>query len=233
LTRRLKQLQSQVIDFFYPRVCLGCGKIGDFVCIRCENRLKRIYPPLCQRCGRPETSGTLCRECWSKQGNIDLIRSVFIFEGIIRDAVHALKYNNLRAIAGRLGRFMAEYYTENKLAADILLPVPLHESRMRQRGYNQSELLAREVSSIINVPVYTDPLVRIRNNRPQTHTANAEERRSNVRDAFKCQEGRVEGKNIVLIDDVCTTGATLEACATALKAQRAGIVLGFTLAREI
>ncbi|MGA2367713.1 MAG: ComF family protein [Dehalococcoidia bacterium] len=234
MTGWLKQLRSEVIDLFFPRECLGCGKIGGFICNSCAKKLPRIYPPLCQRCGRPETSGRYCQECWGKQNNrIDAIRSVFVFEGTIRAAIHELKYRNLRAISAILGEYMATYYRDNGLKGDCLLPVPLHEKRIRERGYNQSELLAKEIAKHIGVPVKGQLVMRVRNNMPQARTSSAEERRVNMENVFSCQGLEVAGQDIIVVDDVCTSGNTLEACATVLKAAGAKSVIGFTLAREI
>ena len=229
----LKRLQVGVVDFFFPRQCVGCGKVGDFICVSCSKHLHRLILPLCQKCGKPEPSGVYCPECWKKQSSVDVIRSVFIFEGTIRSAVHALKYQNLYAISGCLGELMARYYKEYGLTGDFLLPVPLHEKRTRDRGYNQSELLAREISKIIHVPVKQRLITRVKDTKPQARTSVAEERRKNVDSAFLCKNNEVAGKNIVVIDDVCTSGATLEACATALKTAGAKHITGFTLAREI
>ncbi|MHB8085329.1 MAG: ComF family protein [Dehalococcoidia bacterium] len=234
MTGWLKQLRSEVIDLFFPRECIGCGKIGGFICYNCAKKLPKIYPPLCQRCGRPESSGRYCKECWGKLNNrIDAVRSVFVFEGTIRAAIHELKYRNLRAISVNLGEYMATYYRDNGLKGDYLLPVPLHEKRIRERGYNQSELLAQEIAKHVKVPVNGQLLVRTRNNMPQTRTGSAEERRTNMENVFSCQSPEVAGKDIIVIDDVCTSGSTLEACANVLKAAGAKTVIGFTLAREI
>ncbi|MGA9047528.1 MAG: ComF family protein [Dehalococcoidia bacterium] len=234
MTGWLKQLRSEVIDLFFPRECIGCGKIGGFICYSCAKKLPRIHPPLCQRCGRPETSGRYCQECWGKlNSRIDAVRSVFVFEGTIRAAIHELKYRNLRTISVDLGEYMAAYYRDNGLKGDYLLPVPLHEKRIRERGYNQSELLAKEIAKHVTVPVNGQLLVRVRNNMPQARTGSAEERRANMENVFKCKSPEVAGKDIVVIDDVCTSGSTLEACAAVLKAAGAKSVTGFTLAREI
>jgi competence protein ComFC len=174
-----------------------------------------------------------CRECWGKHDHLDTIRSVFVFEGIIRRAVHELKYRNLRSIAACLSQYMADYFVEHDLAADVLLPVPMHENRMKRRGYNQSELLAGQISTMISVPVRGDLIRRGRDNKPQARTTCAEERRRNMEDAFTCISNEVSGKDIIIIDDVCTSGATLEACAAALKLKGANKISGFTLAREI
>jgi ComF family protein len=234
LTGWLKQLRNEVIDLFFPRECIGCGEIGGFICNSCAKKLSRIYPPLCKRCGRPESSGRYCHECWGKQNNrIDAVRSVFVFEGTIRTAIHELKYRNLRDISVNLGEYMAEYYRNNGLKGDCLLPVPLHEKRIRERGYNQSELLAKEIARHVEVPVKGHLVTRMRNNMPQARTSNADERRTNMENVFRCQSPEVAGKNIIIIDDVCTSGNTLESCAAVLKGAGAKSVIGFTLAREI
>jgi ComF family protein len=128
---------------------------------------------------------------------------------------------------------MADYFVEYELVADVLLPVPMHENRLQRRGYNQSELLAGQLSGMISVPVRGDLIRRVRDNKPQARTTRVEERRSNMENAFTCISNEVSGKNIIIIDDVCTSGATLEACAAALKLKGANQISGFTLAREI
>lgn len=233
MTIRLKQLQSEVIDLFFPRSCLGCGKVGGFFCTGCSQKLPRLLPPICQRCGKPESSGTYCRECWGTQNQMHAIRSVFVFEGIIRKAVHEFKYRSLRSLATPFAQYMADYFSEHMLMADVLLPVPAHENRLKRRGYNQSELLAVQISAMVSVPVRGDFIRRVRDNKPQARTTSAEERRGNMQNAFTCISDEVSGKDVMIIDDVCTSGATLEACAAVLKLKGANRVSGLTLAREI
>jgi ComF family protein len=114
----------------------------------------------------------------------------------------------------------------------MLVPVPLHPKRLRERGYNQASLLSKELGKLVGLPVEDDTLIRVKDSVPQARTRSAIERRRNVQDAFASHQ-RLEGKQILLIDDVCTTGATLDACATALKAAGAGSVWGLTVAREM
>jgi ComF family protein len=111
--------------------------------------------------------------------------------------------------------------------------VPLHPRRLRERGYNQSSLLARELAKHIDLPVIENCLIRVKQAKPQVRAGDVRERRRNVADAFVCRDAEVSGKQIILIDDVCTSGATLESCATALKNKGAMSVWGLTLAREI
>ena len=190
-------------------------------------------PPLCPGCGKPQASGILCPVCRQRQTEIDGIRSPFRFAEVIRKAVHQLKYRNLKAISPCLATLLADYLQSNPLPGEALVPVPLHPRRLRERGYNQSSLLARELGKLINLPVIEDCLIRVKEAQPQVRTATVEDRRMNVTDAFKCRNGKVRGKQIILIDDVCTSGATLESCAQALKSESVTSVWGLTLAREI
>lgn len=164
---------------------------------------------------------------------IDGIRSLFPYDGAIRQAILQFKYENVRALAAPLARLMWEYQQTQRLPADVLMPVPLHPRRLRSRGYNQSGLLAKELGRLASLPVVEGSIVRRRNTSPQAKTASVEERRRNVDGAFACRDRRVAGKQIIIIDDVCTSGATLRACAAALRAAGAASVWGLTLAREV
>jgi ComF family protein len=153
-----------------------------------------------------------------------------LFDGVLRQAIHRFKYERLAAMADPFGDMLADYWRAEQLAADWLIPVPLHPSRERDRGYNQSELLARQLARRVNVPVSSHGLRRIRATAVQM-TLNAAQRRENVAGAFECGEQRVRGKRVVIVDDVGTTGATLEACAQAVLQAGAASVMGLTLAR--
>jgi competence protein ComFC len=227
------QLQEKVVGFFFPRRCVGCGRVGDFLCDCCRQKLPQLVPPFCQKCGKPQSSGGLCSTCWRQQTDIDGIRSVFRFEGAVRQAIHELKYRNLKAISGCLATLLANYLQREPVKGEILVPVPLRPRRLRERGYNQSGLLARELGKIIALPVIDDNLWRLKDSPPQARTTTVEERRRNVRKAFACRDDKLKGGNVILIDDVCTSGATLEACAEVLKSAGAVSVWGLTLAREI
>ncbi|GAG41307.1 unnamed protein product, partial [marine sediment metagenome] len=126
-----------------------------------------------------------------------------------------------------------EYLTANPVPGETLVPVPLHQKRLRERGYNQSRLLTKELGKLINLPVVDSCLIRQRHTPPQARTPTVKERRSNVADAFTCRDHRLRDKQVLLIDDVSTSGATLDACAAALKAAGATSVWGLVLAREI
>jgi len=132
-----------------------------------------------------------------------------------------------------LAKLLPDYLITNPVPVEVLVPVPLHQKRLRERGYNQSGLLARQLGKLINLPVVDDCLIRQRHAPPQARTSTVDERRSNIADAFACRDHRLRDKQVLLIDDVSTSGATLDACAAALKAAGATSVWGLVLAREI
>lgn len=132
-----------------------------------------------------------------------------------------------------MSEMLNDYLKANPIPGDVLVPVPLHQKRLRERGYNQSSLLARELGRLSGLPVIEDCLVRLRQTSQQTRTASVEERRRNVATAFACRNRNVQDRKVILIDDVSTSGSTLSACAQALKAAGAVSVWGLTFAREI
>ncbi len=227
------QLKGLALDLLFPPRCVGCGKGGEFLCARCRSTLQYLPPPLCARCGLPLPAGAECPDCESAPPQIDGIRSLFPYDGIIRQAILQFKYENVRVLAAPLAQLMWEYQQARRLPAEVLMPVPLHPRRLRSRGYNQSDLLARELGRLASLPVVDDSIVRRKNTAPQARTASVADRRRNVADAFACRDRRAAGKHIIIIDDVCTSGTTLKACATVLKAAGAASVWGLTLAREV
>lgn len=230
---RFTKIKGMALDLLFPRWCVGCGREGDFICPSCLKSLSRVMPPLCPKCGLPQSGANLCSSCLGWQAEIDGIRAPFRFDGVMRQAIHELKYRNLRALAGLLARLLNDYLLGNPMPGEVLVPVPLHPRRLRERGYNQSQLLAQELGKLAGLPVADDYLVRQRHSLPQARASNVGERRSNVADVFSCRHHRLEGKQILLIDDVSTSGATLDACARVLKQAGAASVWGLVLAREI
>ncbi len=161
------------------------------------------------------------------------MRSPFRFDGAVRQAIHQLKYQNLRALAAPLGDFLADFLKTAEIPTDVVVPVPLHAKRLRERGYNQSALLAKRLSTGTGLPVVDGCLVRVKPTLAQARTTAVAERRRNMAGAFACQDGRCKDRQVLLIDDVATSGATLDAAADALKAGGAASVWGLTVAREI
>jgi competence protein ComFC len=229
----LVSLKKAALDLFFPRWCVGCGREGGYICDDCRRSLTFILPPVCPRCGRPLDAGDECRGCVSLPAEIDGIRAPFVFNGVIRRAIHELKYRNLRSLAPSLARLLYDYLVAIPLPGDVLVPVPLHRKRLRERGYNQSGLVAVELGRLTGVPVVTDCLVRRDYTPPQARSAGVDERHENVAGAFVCLDDRLKDRRVILIDDVSTSGSTLNACAVALKAAGASSVWGLVIALEL
>ncbi len=230
LQRRGQQVWSALIDLLFPPRCGGCQAAGSLWCEACRAAVKPIVPPWCEKCGEPFVTERLCANCRAYPLEIEKIRSVAVFDGVLRQAIHRFKYQRVSSLAEPFGNRLADYWRAEQLAADWLIPVPLHPSRERDRGYNQSELLARQLARRVNVPVRRNGLRRTRATAVQM-TLNAVQRRENVVGAFECVEARVRGMRVVIVDDVSTTGATLDACAQAVLKAGAVSVMGLTLAR--
>ena len=233
LLKGIRRLTSASLDLLYPPRCVGCEREGQFLCTSCAETLPHLLPPFCIRCSQPVSRGDFCRRCLERPLAIDGIVAPFRMEGAAREAVHRLKYGNLRVIAPELGGLLADFLTERQIQGDVLIPVPLHRRRERKRGYNQAGLLAHEVGPRLGLPIAAEALSRRRDTPSQTGRSQADERRANVQGSFYSPRPEmVTGLDVLLVDDVCTTGATLEACSVALKDAGAESVTGVTFARE-
>jgi ComF family protein len=225
-----RDFRGQLLDLLFPPRCVGCRRIGAWLCAECLSQIPRVEPPFCVQCGDRAAADGLCARCHASPLQIERIRAAVYFEGALREAIHHLKYRGRTALVKPLGSLMTAYWQQHPMPADVVVPVPLHATRLRERGYNQAALLARELAQRAELPVNERTLVRKRATAPQVELG-ARERRENVHDAFGCCDGALAEKRVLLIDDVCTTGATLEACAIALRESGAHNVQALTLAR--
>ena len=182
----ITRLASASLDMLYPPRCVGCKKEGRFLCSTCLDSLPRLVAPYCLRCAQPIAHGETCQRCLESPLDIDGIRAPFLMEGTIREAVHRLKYNNLRAIAPILGGLLADFLNEQRVPGQVLVPVPLHRQREKQRGYNQAHLLSKEAGTRLGIPVLPQVLSRLSNTPPQAKSPSAQERRGNVQGSFRC-----------------------------------------------
>ena len=230
-----------LLDICYPRRCGGCG--GDtagsegHLCWDCLASAVYITDPMCSRCGDP-VDGLVehdfeCGWCRRTHPAFDAARSALRFRGPIRDAMHRFKYNRATHLSADLGGLLAgcvhaHFGTER---FDSITYVPLHTTKARERSYNQSRLLAGELGRRLNVPVVHKAIERVRFTRTQTRL-NADERKQNVRGAFRAaMPGWIDGRRWLLVDDVMTTGATVDECARVLKEHGAIAVTVVTVAR--
>ena len=232
--RALETLSSRVIgpllDLVLPLSCAVCGREGSLLCEGCEPSLPKLEQPYCSVCAWPDRTG-VCSRCESSRPAMDGISAPYLFEGPVRDLAHGFKYRGVRAAAPTLGGLLARHLRASSMAADVVVPVPLHRSSERERGYNQSELMARVVAADADLPFGRRLLRRVRKTAPQIAMAGYEDRRRNIEGAFECRDD-LDGQRVLLIDDVVTTGSTMSACAEALKAVGARSVWGLALARQ-
>lgn len=224
----LKTARNALLDLLFPPRCVACRRSGNWFCAACQAQIQPIRPPLCAHCGRPSTR-TPCPFCHKQPLAMNGTRAVAFFDHPLRQAIHALKYEQRTELAAPLGDLLSDYLRAHPLPADALIAVPLHPTRERERGYNQAALLAQAIHTRLGLPVWTDALTRVRATRTQTEL-NAAERRTNVAEAFAAT-ARVAGAHLILVDDVLTTGATMNACAVALRECGAQTVWGVALAR--
>jgi ComF family protein len=231
---------SKFLELIYPPKCHICQSFlisdGDrvgHICTDCFESLVRISSPLCPVCGIPFISRVekdhLCGNCLRKRPYFDALAAPFLYEGGIMDAIHQIKYNGRTYIAGSVGELAASL--AKKRFGDtngfLMMPVPLHPKRLKERGFNQSLVLVRAIAPSLEIEIDFLSLRRIKYTNPQTGLKQIERQR-NVRGAFGLI-GRPElkGKKVILVDDVATTGSTLNECAKVLK--RAGCERVFCL----
>jgi ComF family protein len=218
-----------VFDLLLPPRCGGCGGLGSLYCEGCRRRTRRLAEPICGRCGAEVEHVRSSCGCRARIRRLTRLRSAAAYEGPLEKALHRFKYEGRRPLAKPLALLLAERLAVDGIAAEAVTWVPLHARRRRHRGYNQAELLGRELARLCGLPT-VDGLVRLRDTPPQVGLDRLR-RQANVADAFGWEGKELTRRALLVIDDVATTGATLEACAGALKAAGAGAVIGFTVAR--
>lgn len=225
------------LDLFFPLRCVGCGDEGQLLCRACSDALPR-YAPCCPACEAPDGMGRVCASCrghppWTA---LDGLWSFTTYHEspVVAKAVHALKYKQWSHLARNLTEALAERFESSvrTFEPDALAAVPLSRDRQRSRGFNQAELIAQRLGETWGVS-WVGALKRVRETGQQAHL-NRKDRLGNLRAAFEVdvlKEGLVN-KKVILVDDVCTTGATLNACAERLKAAGAREVVGLVFARS-
>ena len=230
MRNRLYSLYWDLLDLLFPPACGGCNKPGVRWCVNCQSQAKVIRPPFCDICGQPIASGHQCQRCQKNRPTITAIRSWAEFDGPVRNALHGLKYHKNIGLGIALSQHLVNLLQTLNWVIDLVVPVPLSRERKRQRGYNQADLLAKPLAYRLQSAYHPKVLFRVRETRSQVELS-LSERRENVKDAFRSDPQQVNKKRVLVIDDVTTTGSTLDACASALFAAKAKSVYGITLAR--
>jgi ComF family protein len=242
------KLFSSLMDLIYPPRCGVChaflmedglnheGKHLD-LCRSCFDSFVEVTSPLCPLCGKPFGSGGgadhTCADCLATMPFFDIARAPYIYEGLLMTAIHEFKYSKRSSLAQSLGPLLASYAARwlGNAEGMLVIPVPLHPKRLKQRSFNQSLLLARPVAAGLNVDLDYLSLRRVRFTQPQANLT-SDERKKNVRRAFGVMEPNgLEGRKVLLVDDVATTGSTLNECARVLKKAGVKEVFCLTIAR--
>lgn len=226
----LKQLGKRCLSALLPESCLLCGTDSQahLLCADCTADLPALPTASCPKCGEQTTHGERCGACLKEAPHFDRTIALYRYDFPVDRIIHALKYGHQLAVAGWLGVKLAERLTADKR---LIIPLPLHPERVRERGFNQSAEIARVLGNCLNFPVDRSSVLRNRATLPQADLP-LKERHKNVRGAFECRSD-MSGRNILLIDDVMTTGATLNECARVLKLHGAADILVAVAARAL
>jgi len=229
----ISKLKWKALDLLFPPFCCACGIIGYEICPACISNIERTSNYLvCDICGDLTIKGGICKECKNNRPVFAQLRSWGVYSGALKAAIHKLKFGRGLGIINNLINPITQFLSNWSINPNLILPVPLSSRRIRNRGYNQAELIAKPIASILGIDYFSKALYRILDTHSQVGL-NAEERKKNLAGAFRADGAICSGKDILLIDDIATTGSTLNECAIALKAAGAGEVYCFTVARAI
>lgn len=224
-----------LLDFLFPKRCVGCGRIGRYFCLSCSLRIRHIAynEMICPMCEGLAIDGRTHPKCRTKYG-IDGLTSFFRYDGIIRKAVKAIKYRRVSDLSSEFVSLIPQvsvcFGSLFRVDTAIFVPIPMHPSRQRVRGFNQAEVLGRSVAAQLNLPVETGMLRRVKQGMPQVDMRTRKERLGNMKHVFQAEKS-MKNSNVVLFDDVFTTGATMRSAAHILKRSGATYVWAVTMAR--
>ncbi|TRZ49935.1 ComF family protein [bacterium] len=239
-----RKFLAGLADIIYPKTCIGCksklqspGAINDLICSSCWQKIKKNTPPFCHSCGRRLLPGNcvknICRECLKQSLSFDRAFSPCVYDGVIKNLIHAFKYGGRVKLGKPLSSLMIEFIKEYNLPLDFIdfiIPMPLHRTRLREREFNQAQILSDCIAAEFNKKMLDTNLIRHRHTKTQTELK-MDKRLANVKGSFSVLDKEaIKGANILLIDDVLTTAATCSEAASALKNNGANIVFVLTLA---
>lgn len=228
----LYRLAWSGLDWLFPPNCGGCGKAGSRWCDECQGKVHVLTGNLCDKCGKPTESGGVCSECHSNPPVFHTLRAWAGFDFPVREAIIRLKYKRDMGLGDILAVPLAQLAQSLNWPIDIVTPVPSGRKRIKERGYNQVELIARPFSLAMGLDYRPSALKRKRETVSQVGLS-AAERKKNVQDAFVADPRLVRGKTVLVMDDVSTTGSTLSSCSDALFYAGAKDVFALTVARAL
>lgn len=231
-----KKTYDFVLDLLFPKFCVGCGKEGGWICSQCQEKIILIKKPTCPICNQLTPKDQFCSKCRSKTYLTGVIVAAYYQEGPLKEAIHTFKYDGVFELAKDLGQMLIKAMKQiEKPKNFVIIPVPLHYKRQAKRGFNQAELLAKEIVKVYpHCSLLTNSLVRTKQTKKTQVELSGRERRENIKGIFSWQgtSDELKDQTILLVDDIYTTGATLNECAKVLR-QKAGArqVWGVVLAK--
>lgn len=214
---------NQLLDLIYPRCCPFCGKVlpfqGEPACSTCFAKLKKVSSPRCLKCGKTidNEESEYCQDCSKIPKSYVRGFPVFEYQGGMKRAIYDFKYKNQRSYASFFADCIYTCYGRElkDLNVDGIIPVPVHKKKRKQRGYNQAEMIAKQLGRRLQLPMFSNILVRVKNTNPQKEL-NDKARMKNLKNAFNIRTNTIKLKKVLLVDDIYTTGATIEACTKVL-----------------
>lgn len=233
---KIRAVGEIILELLYPRKCIFCTstikmnsyrdikehKKGEYLCEKCKRKLKDKYieEPYCLKCGKQleNMEQEYCGDCQTHSHIYDRGLAVFKYHDDVKKSIYRFKYKGIKIYGEFYGEQMAEKYEDiiKNWNPDVIVPVPIHKSRMRKRGYNQSQIIGKALSERLKIPIDENVLFREKKTQPQKKLSK-NNRKKNVENAFKVSKNVVKYKQIILVDDIYTTGATIDACTYVLK----------------
>ena len=245
----IKYIKEGLLNFIFPLDCKICEKPireskGYSICENCFKTIELIEQPYCIKCGKPlistdafkQNREILCLDCKRKKYSFEFSRSMGIYHKVLKKCIHLFKYYGEKKLAKPLGKLMVDYLLKNnefENKFDLIIPVPLHKNDLKKRGFNQSVLLGKVIGDYFFIPVEERVLIK-KKITPFQVNLSRKEREKNILRAFSVEKPeKIKGRNILILDDVFTTGATVEECAKELMKARAKNIFVLTLARTV
>jgi competence protein ComFC len=224
-----------ILDFFFPKRCLGCGKIGRYFCLNCQTKIRfvALHESICPMCEKQAIDGATHPVCKMRY-SLDGLTSFFHYEKIIQRAIKSIKYRYVSDIAKEFVDLVPQGFLRDSVGIKgtcVVVPIPLHPSRQKERGFNQAEIMGRMVAKRLQIPLVVGILKRQKKTVPQVEMRDKKQRLKNMDGVFVVEDNNKLPESVLLFDDVFTTGATMRAAANVLKRAGVRFVRGITMSR--
>jgi ComF family protein len=230
-------LMDDIISLIYPKRCIFCDAVINYenkryLCKECERKYTFLEEHICEKCGKPLNNHRLsyCYDCLKQDHIYTMGRAVYEYKGDVKEAIYRYKYYNRKEYGKIFAQMINRYYLNNLYwELDLIIAIPLHQDKFNKRGYNQSAVIATHLGKLMGIAVNNNLLIRRKNTLPQKELSDRG-RISNVKNAFYYNSDEICGNNILLIDDIYTTGSTIDSAASTLKANGAQNIYFLTIA---